>query len=141
MKSGLTTVTRVLAAIVGVVFIAAALSKAIFPPGYPTVFGHLEHAYPWFAKTVIGIEVILGAWLFVGWHRGIAAILELLLLAIFSGMIVHDMLQHYPDPCGCFGAAWQRAHEPVVIERGLAISLVRNGLMGLGAVLILLIGP
>ena len=60
MKSGLTTVTRVLAASVGVVFIAAVLSKAIFSPSYLTVFGNLEHPYPWFAKTVIGIEVILG---------------------------------------------------------------------------------
>ncbi|NNM86906.1 MAG: hypothetical protein HKL95_00130, partial [Phycisphaerae bacterium] len=56
----------------------------------------------------------------------------------FSGVIVHDMLQHHPQPCGCFGRVWQRAHEPTVIERRLAISLGGDVVLAaaLGVVLI-----
>jgi uncharacterized membrane protein YraQ (UPF0718 family) len=126
-------VVRALTILVGVVFIIAALSKAIIPPGYLTVFGQLERTHPWLAGSIIDIEVIIGTWLLIDWHRGTAAILALLLLAIFSGVIIRDMYQHYPQPCGCFGAAWQQAHEPAVIERGLVISLVRNALLAMGA--------
>ncbi|MCL5946363.1 MAG: hypothetical protein M1472_05870 [Planctomycetes bacterium] len=141
MKIGLTTMTRVLAAIVGIVFIIAALSKAIIPPGYLTVFGQLERSHPWLAGSIIGIEVALGTWLLIGWRRGVASLLVLLVLAIFSGVIIHDMLQYFPQPCGCFGTAWQQAHKPAMIERGLVISLVRNGLLALGTVFVLLVAP
>ena len=134
-------VVRALGILVGAVFIIAALSKAIIPPRYLTVFGQLERTHPWLAGSIIGVEVALGAWLSVGWRRGTAAVLALLLLAILSGVILHDMLQHYPQSCGCFGAAWQQAHEPAVIERGLTIFLVRNALLAMGAAVVLLTVP
>ena len=134
-------VVRALTILVGAVFIIAALSKAIFPPRYLTVFGQLERTHPWLAGSIIGVEVALGAWLLIGWRRGAASLLVLLLLAIFSGAIIHDMYQHYPQPCGCFGAAWQQAHEPAVIERSLAMSLVRNALLAIGAAVTLLAVP
>ena len=132
---------RAMAILLGAVFIIAALCKAMVPPGYLTVFGQLERTHPWLAGSVIGIEVALGTWLLVGWRPGAASLLALLLLAIFSGAIIRDMYQHYPQPCGCFGAAWQQAHEPAVIERSLAMSLVRNALLAIGAAVTLLAVP
>ena len=113
----------------GAVLILAAVTKGLFPPGGVTMFGRLLAAHPLFAHGMIGLEAILGIFLIFGWRSEVASIAAVLLLAVFSGAIVHDMLQHYPIPCGCFGRAWQHAHEPSAIYRGLAIALVRNALL------------
>jgi hypothetical protein len=111
---------RILVGMVGAALLAAALAKMIFPAAKSSVFGGLAHAAPWLAWTAIGIELVLAAWLISGWRAGAAAIAALLLFSFFSGVIAHDMLEHHPQPCGCFGLVWQQAHEPGEIERHLA---------------------
>ena len=90
------------------------------------MFGGISQTVPWLSWSIIAAEILLGIWLIIAWRHIIAAFVALLLLAIFSGAILHDMAQHYPQPCGCFGAAWKQAHEPAAIERGLALGLGRN---------------
>ncbi len=140
-KNWRVVITRVMTFALGAVFIIAALTKSLLPPGHATMFGELIYAHPWFANGLIGIEIALGVWLINGWRNGVAAFAALLLLAIFSGAIIYDMAQHYPQPCGCFGAAWKQAHEPVVIERGLALGLGRNALLAAAATLVFLAPP
>ena len=114
---------RALVILGGLVLIAAALAKIFVPAVKSSLFGTLDHAMPWLAWATTAVELLLGLWLISGWRNGGAAVGALLLFSIFSGVIVHDMLQHHPQPCGCFGAAWQQAHEPAAIERRLAVGL------------------
>ena len=132
---------RILAFVLGLVFIIAALAKSLLPPGQATMFGELLYAHPWFARSLIGIEIIIGAWLISGWRRSVVVLAALLLLMVFSGVIIHDMVQHYPQPCGCFGAAWKQAHEPAVIEHGLALGLVRNALFAIATAVLFFTAP
>ncbi len=114
---------RVIAAVAGAVLGTAALAKIFLPAAGASLFGTIAHAAPWFSWTAIAIELALAIWLLSGRRTTGAAAVAILLFSIFSGVIMRDMLQRHPKPCGCFGAAWKQAHEPATIERHLAVGL------------------
>ena len=134
-------ISRILAMITGMILIIAALAKIFWPAARNSLFGTLAHNMPWLTWSIIAIELLLGLWLITGWRIGGAAMAALLLFSIFSGVILHDMLQHHPQPCGCLGRAWQLAHEPAIIERHLAFGLGRKILLILVAAFIFLSTP
>lgn len=92
------TINRLVAITLGLLFLAAAAAKLVWPAGALSLFGGLAQAAPWLDWLVVAAEVLPGVWLISGWRRGGAAVGALFLLAVFSGAIVHDMLRRYPEP-------------------------------------------
>ncbi len=78
-------------------------------------------------------EAALGIWLLSGrWGRQ-AALTTVLLISGFSGLIILELGRERPMPCGCLGAEFVAAHDPVAVRRSLAFSLFANGLIISGA--------
>jgi hypothetical protein len=81
----------------------------------------------------IALESALAIWLISGIHRRRAALVLLILLSLFSGLLAAQLTRDYPIPCGCMGAQFVAAHDPATIRRSLLFSLARNVLMMTGA--------
>ncbi len=127
---------RPLAALLGGVLVASAVTKLTLPATDSSMFGQLARGLPVIATVLVAVEAILGIWLISGRKPAAAALACLFLLSLFSGAILYDMFSHHPLPCGCFGSAWKQAHEPAVIEHGLLLGLVRNLLLAALAMLV-----
>lgn len=128
--------TRFLARIViACVFLFAAFSKLLAgkAAGIPdTLYGQWSQTPP-AHYTAIACETAIGLWLLTHrWTRG-AAIVVILLLSVFSGLIVADLQRDRPLPCGCMGDKFVAAHDPSVIRNSLIWSLIRNSLLIGGA--------
>lgn len=133
------TLVRAFAAIVlGLLLLIAAIFKWR-DPGYSADFyGTLTKGTPSLALAIVAAESILGLWLLSGFRRSFAGVSTLFLLALFTGAIVFDIFSPHPKPCGCFGEVWAAAHNPILIERWLALGVMRNiVLMALAAFLFL----
>ncbi len=131
--------TAGLRALLGLVFLAAALLKWFDPGGQGTYYGNLARAAPAVGWVIIASELLLGVWLISGVRARPAAAVALFTLALFSGAIAADMLANHPVPCGCFGAAWAAAHSPAAIEHGLALGFARDILFLAAAAALLLL--
>ena len=84
----ISTTAAVCRALLGLVFVAAALLKWFDPVGQSTYYGNLAHAAPAVGWAIIVGELLPGAWLISGIRAGPAAGVALFVLAMFSGAIV-----------------------------------------------------
>ena len=94
--------------IVGGVFLAAGILKIGHAPdlgstivafrlGLPPAFvGFSALALPLF-------EIVLGAYLLLGWQLRIVSVVSVALLAVFIAALAPVVIRGIPTPCGCFG--------------------------------------
>jgi uncharacterized membrane protein YphA (DoxX/SURF4 family) len=141
--TGLMPTTRFLARItIACVFLFAAFSniRSGNAAGIPdTLYEQLSQTHPAHYAS-IACEAAIGLWLLSPrWTRG-AAIVVILLLSVFSGLIVADLQRDRPMPCGCMGAEFVATHDPSAIRKSLIWSLIRNSLLIGGAQLLLFTG-
>jgi hypothetical protein len=61
------------------------------------------------AITLIGVELLLGAWLFSGWWLSHAALASVALHSMFTCWSIATLWRSIKVPnCGCFGVFWGR---------------------------------
>ncbi len=136
-------VLRLSAWIMGAVFLADALPKIFDPPGFAEAL-HAYHLLPAAALAPLALalpwlELLLALALILSIARRSAALLTLVLLAIFMGALALNLVRGNPVDCGCFGT------HPIarsVADRlaDMRLDLARDALFALLAGLILL-GP
>ncbi|MCC6240214.1 MAG: DoxX family membrane protein [Phycisphaerales bacterium] len=112
-----------------VVFVVAAMGKLLSPAdGPPTLYDQ------WLARgsighyAFIGFELLLGLWLLLGWRPRASALVALVVLGVFSGLIWHESRQYAPHPCGCLGGGTTAEIIPDVeqVRSALKVDLLRN---------------
>jgi len=128
-------------ALLGFVFIAAALLKWRYPSHGMTLYGSLPSLGVHLHAIVIVAELCLGLWLISGAAVNFAALTGVVTLSLFTGAVIFDMLQPHPFPCGCMGAAYVAAHSPAAVERGLAMGMARNLFLAILAAMVWLCAP
>ncbi len=110
---------RVLEVIVGLVFILAALMKALDPLAFQEqiaaygIFPSLSTVAAW---SLIIFEVALAAALIVNLLPRIVPLLTSALLLFFIGITLYGMSIGLGENCGCFGNLVHRGPEQVIIE-------------------------
>ncbi len=130
--------SRVVGVVLGLLLLAAAILKWRNPGYGESFYGTLTKGTPALAWGILMAEALVGLWLLSGFRLSVAGGSAVFLLALFTGAIMFDIFSPHPKPCGCFGAAWAAANNPVLIERGLALGVMRNiVLMALAAFLFL----
>jgi uncharacterized membrane protein YphA (DoxX/SURF4 family) len=78
-------------------------------------------------------EAMLAIWLFSGVKVIWAGMMTLAMLSVFSGVIVVELGQKHPKPCGCMGPQATIPTNPNVIKTALRSDLARNALLMMGA--------
>jgi hypothetical protein len=83
----------------------------------------------WRGRMVFsGLELALGAWLISGCQRAVARMAGIVVLLLLAGVLMGELSQDRPLPCGCSGV-------PLVLENvsnvrfDLRLSLLRNLLL------------
>jgi hypothetical protein len=89
---------------------------------------------------LIMAELLLVLWLLSGLSVRHAALVTVILLSGFSGLIINEIQKDRPKPCGCAGVV-AALDDPAAVRRSLAISLGRNGLLIAGAAWLFLAQP
>lgn len=97
----------------GAVFLVAALSKLMDPPGFAQTIWNYQLFPGWsihpLALFLPWLELICGAALCLGlWVRGAAAWIGLLLLGFITALAI-NLARHHPVDCGCFGSQAPRS--------------------------------
>jgi hypothetical protein len=128
-------------ALLGIVFIVAAVLKWQYPTHGVTLYGSLPSMGIHLPMVIITAEAILGLWLLSGLAGGTAGFTSVITLSLFTGAIILDMFQPHPLPCGCMGAAYVAAHSPAAVERGLAMGMARNLFLAILAATVWLCAP
>jgi len=94
--------------IVGLVFIAAGVLKV----GHPADLGstivafrlNLPPAFVGFSAVALPLfEIVLGAYLLLGWQLRIVSVMSVALLLVFIAALSSVVIRGIPTPCGCFG--------------------------------------
>ncbi|MDT8323022.1 MAG: MauE/DoxX family redox-associated membrane protein [Bacteroidota bacterium] len=120
----LRTIARVVEIIVALVFLLAALMKALDPQAFIEqiiayrIFPELAPVAAW---SFIVIECVLAAGLLVNLYPRIVPLLSAALLLFFIGITVYGMAIGLGENCGCFGNLYHRGPEMVIIEDTLMI--------------------
>lgn len=127
----------------GLTFLAAALPKLADPPG----FAEAIHAYrlvpgPALAPMALALpwlEGLVALGLITGFLRRSAALIAMLLLAVFMAALAINLIHGHPVDCGCFGTAAPRT----VVERlrAMRLDLLRDGALMILAVLVIRFAP
>ncbi|MFA6234478.1 MAG: MauE/DoxX family redox-associated membrane protein [Bacteroidota bacterium] len=119
---------RLLEILVGLVFLIAALMKALDPIAFQQqiaaygIFPSLSMIAAW---TFIIIEVALAAGLIVNLFPRVVPLLTMAMLVFFIGITWYGMSIGLGENCGCFGNLVHRGPEQVIIEDALmAIGLL-----------------
>jgi putative oxidoreductase len=95
--------------IVGLVFIAAGALKV----GHAEDLGStivafrlsLPSAFVGFAAIALPLfEIVLGAYLLLGWQLRIVSVVSVALLLVFIAALASVVIRGIPTPCGCFGS-------------------------------------
>jgi hypothetical protein len=90
--------------ICGVVFIVAAVAKALSPQAFAYALAQVSwipvQLRPPFAVIIPGLEFSLGAALLIGWRPRLIARMSFFVLILFTAVLI--MLPKNLD-CGCFG--------------------------------------
>lgn len=102
------TVTLAARAVLGLVFIAAALPKIADPPGFAKAIWAYELFPAWslhpLALVLPWLELTCGLALCLGlWVRAAALWVGTLLLSFCLALAI-NLARHHPVDCGCFGA-------------------------------------
>jgi hypothetical protein len=115
-------------AVIALLFLWAAYAKTVMPATGPTLYQHWIAMYPVLRYLVPAGEGMLGIWLLLGLRLRWSALLSILLVSAFSGLLIMELTKDHPLPCGCMGAA-AAAYEPKAIYTDLILSLLRNVIM------------
>jgi hypothetical protein len=121
---------------IAVVLMSAAVLKLSGGHAAQTMSGSLPG---WLQICLVSAELLLATWLLTGLAPRLAGLVTIILLSTFFGAILLEMLKEHPQPCGCFGAVYVAANDPVIIKRTLAISLAVDSLLMLGALVVVLL--
>jgi len=120
----LLTISRIVEIIIAIVFIVAALMKALDPQAFIeqiASYGILPTLSPVAAWTFIIVECVLAAGLIVNLWPRVIPILSMLLLLFFIGITVYGMSIGLGENCGCFGNLYHRGPAMVIIEDAIMI--------------------
>jgi hypothetical protein len=96
------------------------------------IFGDWMRSIPLRYVLICG-EATLAIWLFSGLKVSWAGMMTLAMLSVFSGVIVVELGQKHPKPCGCTGPQATIPTNPIVIKASLRTDLARNALLMTGA--------
>lgn len=120
----LRTIARVAEIVVALVFLLAALMKALDPRAFIEQIEAYQ-IFPEFAPvaawSLIIIECILAAGLLVNLYPRVVPLLTSALLLFFIGITVYGMSIGLGENCGCFGNLYHRGPEMVIIEDSLML--------------------
>lgn len=120
---------RVLRAAVRVALAGVFATSAITKAYLPTASG-AEGSVPTLAEPHSGLlamcEALLAVWLLSGIWGGGAAIVCVVAMSLFSGVIAVELSSARPRDCGCFGGV-AASIDTAVVSRHLRIALIRNG--------------
>ena len=94
--------------IVGLVFIFAGVAKIGHAEDFASTIVafrfNLHPTFVGFASLALPpFEVVLGAYLLLGWQLRIASAVAVALLAVFTIALSSVVIRGIPTPCGCFG--------------------------------------
>ena len=94
--------------IVGLVFIFAGVAKIGHAEDFAsTIVAFRFNLHPTFvgftSLALPPFEVVLGAYLLLGWQLRIASAVAVALLAVFTIALSSVVIRGIPTPCGCFG--------------------------------------
>lgn len=117
---------------VAIVLLWGAWLKFSLPPEGPTIYQHWTAAFPSFRYLVPCLELALGVWLAAGIRPRASALLVVLLVSAFSGILMLEMAKPHPLPCGCMGI-FSPLYEPESVRKELLLGIVRNVLILGGA--------
>ncbi len=115
---------RVLASIVGVIFLVAALMKALDPVSFKeqiAAYGIFPALAPVAAWAFIIAEVALAVGLIVNLFPRVVPFLVMALLLLFIGVTLYGMSIGLGENCGCFGNLVHRGPEQVIVEDALML--------------------
>jgi len=113
--------------IVGLVFLAAGVLKVGHAPdlGSTIVAFRLDlpPQFVGFAAIALPLfEIVLGAYLLLGWQLRIVSVVSVALLLVFIAALSSVVIRGIPTPCGCFGP---RETDPVtwltILRDGAAV--------------------
>ena len=108
------------------------------PSPFPeTIYDRMVDAHIWMHYTLIGYEVVLGAWLLSGVKSRWAAGVALVTLLAFCVLIGREVISPDPLGCGCGLQPVLPGRGPEVVRKELLMSLVRNLTLMLGAVYVM----
>ena len=112
----------------GIVFAWAGIGKlwASSASSTETIYSTLAPKGSMTRSAVIAVEAILALWLLTGIRPGGAAILAMVVLSGFMGLVLLELLKPAPKPCGCLALVSHAGSAP---RRHLTISLTGNVLM------------
>ena len=120
----LRSIARILEILVAIVFLTAALMKALDPQAFIEqigeygIFPQLSHIAAW---SMITIECMLAAGLIFNLAPRVVPILTTLMLLFFIGITIYGMSIGLGENCGCFGNLYHRGPEMVIVEDALMI--------------------
>ena len=124
------SVTMLIRIVLGLVFIAAGLSKIVDPVGFSkTIIAYRvvpDMLAPYGAVIVPSLEIVVGALLACGFKTKSASFVSLLLMALFSLCIILNLYRGRTFNCGCFNFYLCGMHLDATIGPWL---LIRNLLM------------
>jgi putative oxidoreductase len=94
--------------IVGLVFLAAGVLKVGHAPdlGSTIVAFRLDLPAQFVGFAAISLplfEIVLGAYLLLGWQLRIVSVVSVALLLVFIAALASVVIRGIPTPCGCFG--------------------------------------
>ncbi len=97
-----------------------------------SIFGEWSRSMP-MGYLLISGEAVLAVWLLSGLEVNAAGVMTLAILSAFSGLVVLELGQEYPKPCGCMGTQSVVATNLNAIRISLRHDLARNVFMMIGA--------
>ncbi len=115
---------RVLAGVVGLVFLVAALMKALDPRSFQeqiAAYGIFPSLAPIAAWAFIIVEVALAVGLIVNLYPRVVPLLVMALLLLFIGVTWYGMSIGLGENCGCFGNLVHRGPEQVIVEDAIML--------------------
>ncbi len=112
--------TRTVRIVLGLTFIAAALTKIVDPPDFAKAIWAYALFPPWslhpLALILPWLELFCGLALCVGlWIRAAALWIAALLLS-FSLALAINLARHHPIDCGCFGSAAPKSEAERLVD-------------------------
>ncbi|MDX9758940.1 MAG: MauE/DoxX family redox-associated membrane protein [Bacteroidota bacterium] len=117
-------IARLLQIAVGLVFLSAALLKALDPDSFAeqiATYAILPDLSLLAAWTLIIFEVALATALIVNFLPRVVPLLTIAMLLFFIAITVYGMMIGLGESCGCFGNLVHRGPEQVIVEDALMI--------------------
>ena len=120
---------RVLGILLGLILLLTGVTKLLDLPGFAAIVGTYQVLpetlrFP-AALAIMGIELVLGVCLLIGWQVRLAAGAALLLHLSYTGWSLLGVLRGLQIPnCGCFGVFWPRPLGWSTVGEDVALSVL-----------------